>query len=303
MDLCATPAVDLARLIRSRQLSAAELLEAVLARIEAVNPSVNAPAVTAAAALPARGRRRTAVHSGYAREQATADRNTRGSGRSAPDYATGPRRPDREAAMAQETQFTFGARASCTDGHCGEVRRLIIDPATDIVTHLVIQPGHNEVAGRLVPVHLVETTDGGIRLRCTLAEFDKLDHAAERDMVTGAEPAQISGRFGTSACPGPGAWGQTAIVEDVIPVGEDEVGPGDPVHAVDGAIGRVQGFRVNPGDDRVTHVLLQEGHLWGRKKVAIPISAVTGVDYVGIRLNLTKEQVGELPSVDIDHPG
>ena len=42
MDLCATPAVDLARLIRSRELSAAELLEAVLAQIEAVNPSVNA---------------------------------------------------------------------------------------------------------------------------------------------------------------------------------------------------------------------------------------------------------------------
>jgi hypothetical protein len=41
-------------------------------------------------------------------------------------------------------------------------------------------------------------------------------------------------------------------------------------------------------------VLLQEGHLWGRKKVAIPISAVTGVD-AGIRLNLTKKQVGELP--------
>jgi amidase len=42
VDLCVTPAVDLARMIRSRELSATELLEAVLARIEAVNPSVNA---------------------------------------------------------------------------------------------------------------------------------------------------------------------------------------------------------------------------------------------------------------------
>ena len=42
MDLWATPAVDLARMIRSRELSAAELLAAVLARIEAVNPAVNA---------------------------------------------------------------------------------------------------------------------------------------------------------------------------------------------------------------------------------------------------------------------
>jgi hypothetical protein len=89
---------------------------------------------------------------------------------------------------------------------------------------------------------------------------------------------------------------QETVLEDVIPVGEKEVGPGDQVHAVDGEIGQVQGFLVNPGDDRVTHVLLQEGHLWGRKKVAIPISAVTGVD-AGIRLSLTKEQVGELPTV------
>ena len=75
------------------------------------------------------------------------------------------------------------------------------------------------------------------------------------------------------------------------------MGPQNRVHAVDGEIGRVQGFLVNPGDDRVTHVLLQEGHLWGRKKVAIPISAVTGVDDAGVRLSLTKEQVGELPPV------
>ena len=92
--------------------------------------------------------------------------------------------------MAGEPQFTIGARASCTDGPCGEVRRLIIDPATEAVTHLVIQPGHRQEAGRLVPVHLVETTDGEIRPRCTLAEFGQLDHAAERDLVTGPGPAE-----------------------------------------------------------------------------------------------------------------
>ena len=194
--------------------------------------------------------------------------------------------------MAGELQFTIGARASCTDGHCGEVRRLIIDPATEIVTHLVIQPGHRQEAGRLVPVRLVETADGDIRLRCTRAEFGELDHAAERDLVAGAEAPQIVEHGGVSGA----ALRQTTVLEDVIPVGEQEVGPGEPVHAVDGEIGRVQGFLVSPADDRVTHVLLQEGHRWGRKKVAIPISAVTGVD-AGIRLNLTKEQVGELPPV------
>ena len=194
--------------------------------------------------------------------------------------------------MAGEPQFTIGARASCTDGHCGEVRRLIVDPATETVTHLVIQPGHRQEAGRLVPVHLVETTDGEIRLRCTRAEFDQLDHSAERDMVAGAGSPEIVERGSLSGAALRGA----TVLEDVIPVGEKEVGPGEQVHALDGEIGRVQGFLVNPGDDRVTHVLLLEGHLWGRKRIAIPMSAVTGVD-AGIRLNLTKEQVGELPPV------
>ena len=198
--------------------------------------------------------------------------------------------------MAAESQFTIGARASCTDGDCGEVRRLIIDPATDTVTHLVIQPGDRQEAARLVPVHLAEATDEGIRLRCTLAEFDELDHAEERDLVTGAGPDQIAGGYGVAAGLSASAWRQTATFEDVIPGGEDEVGPGDPVLAVDGEIGQVQGFLVNPDNDRVTYVLLQEGHLWGRKEVAIPISAVIRVDE-GIRLNLTKEQVGELPPV------
>jgi PRC-barrel domain len=194
--------------------------------------------------------------------------------------------------MAGEPQFTIGARASCTDGHCGELRRLIIDPAIETVTHLVIQPGHRQEAGRLVPVHLVESTDGEIRLRCTRAEFDKLDHAEERDFVAGAVSPQIVGRQRITRK----ELRQTTVLEDVIPLGEKEVGPGDRVHAKDGEIGQVHGFLVNPGDDRVTHVVLQEGHQWGRKKVAIPISAVTRVED-GIRLNLTKEQVGELPPV------
>ncbi len=41
-DLCFTPAVELARLLRSRELSARELLDAFLSRIHRINPQVNA---------------------------------------------------------------------------------------------------------------------------------------------------------------------------------------------------------------------------------------------------------------------
>ena len=37
-------------------------------------------------------------------------------------------------------------------------------------------------------------------------------------------------------------------------------------------------------------------HLWGRKQVAIPASAVASVNS-GIQLNITKKQIAELPPV------
>jgi len=218
--------------------------------------------------------------------------------------------------MAEETPFAIGAKAYCSDGSCGEVRRLVIDPAADTVTHLVVQPGHRQEAARLVPVDLVEATAGEVRLRCTRAEFDKLEPAEELDVVEGIGTGGLvgdalvysaSGEAYAPAGPGdlldvgPQPVHRKTVVEDVVPSGEVQLRPGDSVHAIDGHIGRVLGFLVDPGDQRVSHVLLQEGHLWGHKEVAIPISAVTGVED-GIRLNITKQQVENLPPVDIDHP-
>ena len=84
------------------------------------------------------------------------------------------------------------------------------------------------------------------------------------------------------------------VTSDNVPEGETEVVRHERIHAVDGEIGRLKGFAVDPADHRVTHVLLREGHLWGHKEVAIPVSAVDSLDD-GIWLNLTKKPVEELP--------
>jgi sporulation protein YlmC with PRC-barrel domain len=191
--------------------------------------------------------------------------------------------------MAEETEFAMGATASCVDGPGGKVSRLIIDPATETVTHLVIEPKHRLGVGRLVPLDLVDTTAGDIRLRCTVEEFGTLEPAQETELIDDITGGLNAPMGTTSPMP--------VILQDVVPLGEADVDRGDPVHALDGEIGRVQGFLVNPDDHRVTHVLLHEGHLWGRKKASIPVSAVTGVEN-GIRLSLTKKQVEDLPPAD-----
>jgi sporulation protein YlmC with PRC-barrel domain len=81
---------------------------------------------------------------------------------------------------------------------------------------------------------------------------------------------------------------------DVLPAGEVAVRKGDAVHAKDGYIGEVEGVVIDPASDLVTHVLLQEGHLWGRKEVAIPIGAANRVGNE-IRVDLTKNEIEALP--------
>jgi sporulation protein YlmC with PRC-barrel domain len=189
--------------------------------------------------------------------------------------------------VAEETEFAMGAEASCADGPGGKVTRVIIDPATGTVTHLVIEPKNwLGAAGRLVPLDLVDATADGIRLRCTVEEFGRLEAAKETEVLDGvAGGLGLGGLYAPMGLPSP----VQAIVQEVVPLGEAAIERGEPVHAVDGPIGRVEGLRVDP-DHRVTHVLLQEGHLWGRRDVAIPASAVTKIEN-GIWLNLTKEQV------------
>jgi sporulation protein YlmC with PRC-barrel domain len=196
--------------------------------------------------------------------------------------------------VAEETEFAMGAEARCADGPGGKVIRMIVEPATETVTHLVIEPRHRLGAGRLVPLDLVDATADGIRLRCTVEEFGRLAAAEETELVDGLTDGMALGALGAPmGTPAP----LQAVVRDVVPLGEEDIERGEAVHALDGEIGRVEGLRVDPGDHRVTHVLLAEGHLWGRKEVAIPASAVTKVEN-GIWLNLTKKQVEDLPAAD-----
>jgi sporulation protein YlmC with PRC-barrel domain len=230
--------------------------------------------------------------------------------------------------MSETAQYIIGSEVACTDGVCGDLRRVVVDPVARAITHLVVEPKHRRGSGRLVPIDLVDSTGEQLLLRCTTAEFHALDEAEETQFLPGAsgewgyEQGQMMslpffglgmggmggmnpGRMGMGGIGGLGAGGIGAgpheIVSDRVPAGEVEVRRGDQVHATDGDIGRVQGLVVDPSDHHVTHVLLDEGHLWGAKTVAIPISAVTRVD-IGVRLNLTKDQVRDLPQVDIDHP-
>ena len=210
-----------------------------------------------------------------------------------------------------EITLVIGAAAYCSDGFPGELKCLVVDPATRAVTHLVIEPEleHGTALGlaRLVPLDHVDATTGELRLRYTEAEFKDLSPAEETlaEFVPGYEvPVQLlpSGE-GWRGAGGPVADGETIpqIREmetiPVIPEAEEggsevEEGEGDRVRATDGDIGQFHALRVNADTGEVTQVLVKR-HLWGHKELAIPIGQVSGFE-AGIQLTITKQEAREL---------
>ncbi len=202
-------------------------------------------------------------------------------------------------------RFKIGARVDATDGRCGHLTRVIFDPISESLTHLVVEPRHDEERGRLVPVDLVTGVEGDlIRLNCTKQEFERLDAAEDEQFL----PADVTAYgYGDHAATWP-YYGLAMPLRhdrddpmfiDRVPLGEVEIRRGDPVRARDGLAGAVQGLVVDPADHHVTHVLLQEGHVWGRKQVAIPIGAANRVGDE-TRVDLTKAEIEALPPVSVD---
>jgi hypothetical protein len=230
--------------------------------------------------------------------------------------------------MPQAQLFRLGAEVRCTDGDCGKLRSLVVSPGDDAVTHLVVEQSHHKDLAVIVPLGLVDAGAAGaveneVRLRCTRAEFERLD-PAEETLLAGDdesydnisyrwEPASSWPYYATQGPMMPGAPGSPGMpgaitrpvtvdtVPDQLP-GEEEVSRGEHVHATDGDIGHVLGFVVEAGSGRVTSVLLREGHLLSRRTVLIPRSAVAEVGEDGFRLSITREQVQHLPPADVEHP-
>jgi hypothetical protein len=233
------------------------------------------------------------------------------------DESSAPAEQPPESSTSQGERLAMGAHVHASDGVCGDLTGAIVDPTAQAVTHLVVTPHHHHKLGRLVPFNLVAADIDPIRLSITKAEFEGLDEAQEmhltrisaEDMQFGAGATHSSPYYGLGMLTGGmGAGGMQELhprheyletsATDAVPTGRVEVLRGDHVHATDGWIGSVDGLVIDRRNRHVTHVLLAEGHLWGRKQVAIPISATARIDDE-IRVELTKEQVAGLPAVTL----
>ena len=86
---------------------------------------------------------------------------------------------------------------------------------------------------------------------------------------------------------------------DRVPKGDVELRRASPVRSSDEHhVGHVDGFVVDD-EDHITHVVLEAGHLWGKREITIPIGAIASIQSDVAVLSLTKDQVGELDAVRV----
>jgi hypothetical protein len=90
-----------------------------------------------------------------------------------------------------------------------------------------------------------------------------------------------------------------AIQHKKVPLGELAIEHGTRVEATDGRVGRVDELIVHPEDEHITHVVMREGHLWGQREIAIPISEIDRIADDAVHLKLSKDQVEALPASSV----
>lgn len=189
----------------------------------------------------------------------------------------------------------------CLDGRCGRSTYIIINPATDQVTHLIVREQWPSRTERMVPVEkLAITTRDVIVLNQTRADFTTSDSFNQTDFVYTNVPHYATDPSLTLLWPY--VVPAKRVIEDNvrrIPVGELAVRRGAKVQATDGRVGRVDEFVVDTEGGQITHLVLRDDKLWGQKEITIPVAYFDRFEENTVYLNIDRSAVGDLPAIPV----
>lgn len=193
----------------------------------------------------------------------------------------------------------INAKVSCLDGPCGQSILVIIKPTIQEITHLVVSNESIPETEYLVPVdRIAESTPDRIRLNCSREDLMKMPVFARSEFV----PSDLIGFSGGSYMMWPYYAPLASYIapeDEHIPADELAIRRGAKVEAVDGHVGRVDEFLINPSNDQISHLVLREGHLWGQKDVTIPVSQIDHYQDNTVYLKLNKQDIEKLPSLPV----
>jgi uncharacterized protein YrrD len=200
-------------------------------------------------------------------------------------------------------QFKRGANVFTSDGQkVGEIERVVLDPRTDEVTHVVVEKGFLLPIDKVVPISLVgPATEDRVTLRDNAGDLEALPDLEERHYVMVGDEAekeassrgqprplywyppvrtmwwQPGGYLGYSGFFGYPVPPYIVETERHIPEGTVALKEGAKVISKDGEhVGDVEAVLTDPEEDRATHLVLSEGLLLKERKL-VPTSWVSTV--------------------------
>lgn len=191
--------------------------------------------------------------------------------------------------------ITVNADAYCTDGFYGHSICVILNPATEQVTHVAVQRSGLFSRTWLVPVtHIIESTPERI-------QFDLSKNDMENEMPpfikTEFLESDLPDKLYTTDLMWPHLIANLelkALEHENIPLDELAVHSGAAVITIDGMIGNVEGFIVEPDHRNVTQLVIRAGHWFAHSRIAIPVLAIDHFEADAVYLSLSKQQTAAL---------
>jgi len=212
----------------------------------------------------------------------------------------------------EKMKLELGTSIRCADGATRELVDVVIDSSSSRVTHLVIRPAQHAEDARLVPISLASRAEDGeseISLNCGAADLERFDpvhkfeilRAGERPNEdpkwdVGVEDIVVAPNYAPTAF---GDYGgsldsDVTISYDRVPKGEIELRHASSVYSADGHhLGSVDAVVVDDGD-RLTHLLLERGHLWWKREIELPADAIAKFQSDMLTLGMSKREFSKL---------
>ncbi len=197
----------------------------------------------------------------------------------------------------------INAKVNCSDGPCGRSTRVVLNPGTKKITHVVVANGNaiSETEYLVDVDRIMESDPNKIRLTATQDELAKMPVFSAAQFI----PSNLGGYTGVPYLMWPYYPAMTPIKIEgkAIPVDELIIRRGARVNAIDGPVGKVDEFLIDPANTQITHLIMREGHLWGKREVTSPVSQIDHFKEETVFLRLTKEDIEKLPSVPVRRDG
>ncbi len=211
-------------------------------------------------------------------------------------------------------QIREGVQVFTADGdRVGVVDRVVVDPASKDVTHLVVRKGVLFIEDKVIPmdkVHIV--LEDRVTLREDVGDLNELPDFEESYFVP-FEPGLVTEPRATGqvqpqplyAYPPMGVWSMINFgvaapryvtrTKQNIPKGTVALEVGAAVIGSGGEkIGTITSVFADPSTDRVTHILVTDGLLLKEKKL-IPTTWLTNVLEDEVHLSVNSDFVEKLP--------